>query len=50
MWVGFLYTEVIRVSLGPGETRVSKKGMEPLFLIIEMVRSTDTDVNRIYLS
>ena len=30
MWVGLLYTEVIRVLLSPGETRVSRKGMEPL--------------------
>ena len=28
--VGFLYTEVVRVLLGPGESRVSSKGMEPL--------------------
>ena len=25
----FLYTDVVRVLLGPGETRVSRKGMEP---------------------
>ena len=30
MWVSFLYSEVIRVLLTSGETRVLKKGMEPL--------------------
>ena len=32
VWVGFLYTEVSRVLLDPGETRVSKKRMQPLLL------------------
>ena len=30
--MGFLHTEVSNVLPGPGETRVSKKGMEPLLL------------------
>ena len=37
MWVGFQDTEVVRVLLGPGETRVSKKGMEPLSLGFSVV-------------
>ena len=32
IWVGVMYTEVIRVLLGPEGIRVSKKGMEPLSL------------------
>ena len=34
---GFLYTEVSRVLLGPGETRVSKRGMKPLLLGTSLV-------------
>ena len=37
MCVGFLYTEVVRLLLHPRETRVSKKGMEPLSLELSTV-------------
>ena len=37
MWVGFLYTMVVRILLGPWETRVSKKGKTPLSLGFSMV-------------
>ena len=30
--MGFLYTDVIRVLLGPGETRVSKQGYGPIVM------------------
>ena len=37
MWMGFLYTEVVKVLLGPGKTRVYRKGMEPLSLEFSVV-------------
>ena len=37
MWVGFLYTNVIRVLLGSDETRVSRKGVEPSSLGFSVV-------------
>ena len=37
MCVGFLYFEVVSVLLGPGETRLSKKGKEQLSLGFSMV-------------
>ena len=30
MWVGFLYSVVVKVLLGPAQTRVSKKGKASL--------------------
>ena len=32
MWVGFLYTEVRSMLSGPGETKVSKNGINPSLL------------------
>ena len=35
--MGFLYIEVVRVLLDPGETRVSKKGIDPPSLRFSVV-------------
>ena len=37
LWVGLLYTVVVRVTLGPGKTRVSRKGKAPSSLGSSMV-------------
>ena len=37
MYVGFLYTVVTKVLLGPGETRVSRKGKAPSWLDFSVV-------------
>ena len=39
MCVGFLYTVVVMVLLGPGETRVSRKGKASSLLGSSMVNS-----------
>ena len=37
MWVGFLYTTVRSEFSIPGETKVSKKGMDPSVLSVSVV-------------
>ena len=40
MWMGFLYAVVVSELLGPGKTKVSKKGMDPSVLCISIVNCT----------
>ena len=47
MWVGFIYTVVIKVLWGPRETRVSKKGVKPLFLDFFMVNWKELHINNL---
>ena len=37
MWMGFLQTEVSSMLSGPGVTKVSKNGMDPLLLETSVV-------------
>ena len=42
MWVGFIYTFVVKVPSGLGVTKISKKGMEPsdaIYILVILISS-----------